>query len=138
MENLTGVWEGEYSYNHGTENEPDLEYFTFRLHIVENDGVLSGICEDTEPQFGKATITGFVEGDFISFIKKYEMPSPDDDDDDSDEQQQYHQVHYSGNYHDEDSAFEGTWEITVSAERVGYQEEFILENLSGTWCISKK
>ncbi len=71
MENLTGTWEGEYSINIGTDENPKVEFHAFRLKLIDKNGELSGTAHDLTLSDEPSTISGFRDNDIVSFIKKY-------------------------------------------------------------------
>ena len=123
MKNISGIWEGEFSLNHGTENEPDIEYNLFRLELEETDDVITGKGEvltlDNEP----FEVNGFVDEGFINFILKYRHLIYQDEERNyfRDESSQHPDVSYSGNYDDKEEAYVGIWELTVKEEPEGLQ-----------------
>ena len=72
--NLTGNWQGFYEYGSGY----DLPHFGQRVNIkasiIDINGSFTGEIKEDSSVFStklEATIKGFVEADFISFVKKY-------------------------------------------------------------------
>ena len=72
--NLTGNWQGFYEYGSGY----NLPYFGQRVHIkvsiTDMNGSFTGEIEEDVSVFSTklgSTVKGFVEEDFISFVKKY-------------------------------------------------------------------
>ena len=72
--NLTGNWQGFYEYGSGY----DLPYFgqrvQFKASITDVNGSFKGEIEEDDSIFSvnlKATIKGFIEDSFISFVKQY-------------------------------------------------------------------
>lgn len=72
--NLTGNWQGFYEYGSGY----DLPYFGQRVHIkasiTDVNGSFTGEIVEDGSVFSvklEATIKGFIEDGFISFVKKY-------------------------------------------------------------------
>ena len=72
--NLTGNWQGFYEYGSGYE----LPYFGQRVNIkasiTDLNGSFTGEIEEDGSVFSvklEATIQGFIEDGFISFVKKY-------------------------------------------------------------------
>ena len=71
--NLTGKWQGFYEYGSGY----DLPYFGQRVNIIASitdvNGSFTGEIEEDGSVFSvklEATIQGFIEDGFISFVKK--------------------------------------------------------------------
>ena len=72
--NLSGNWQGFYEYGSGYE----LPYFGQRVHIkafiTDANGSFTGEIVEDGSVFSvklEATIKGFIEDGFISFVKKY-------------------------------------------------------------------
>ena len=72
--NLTGKWQGFYEYGSGY----DLPYFGQRVNIkasiTDTNGSFTGEIKEDVSVFSvklEATIKGFIEDGFISFLKKY-------------------------------------------------------------------
>ena len=72
--NLTGNWQGFYEYGSGY----DLPYFGQRVNIkasiTDVNGSFTGKIDEDGSVFSaklEATMKGFIENGFISFIKKY-------------------------------------------------------------------
>jgi hypothetical protein len=90
---------------------------SFQIQWTVEDGLITGTC--TDQQFSRltsepASITGFIEDNFISFVKSYpiawrldenRIPRLDLD-------SRPHEVHYSG--YMQDGHFEGEWEISFT------------------------
>jgi hypothetical protein len=72
--NLTGKWKGLYVYGPGYPVSYIGRSEEFILDIVDDDGIITGICDDpiVQKKAGNAsTIKGaFLDG-FLSFIKEY-------------------------------------------------------------------
>ena len=71
---IEGKWVGFYSYGKSYPKEFRRKKTSFSLEIVNEDGLIKGICDDefTLNLFGKpATIEGFAEKYTITFIKRY-------------------------------------------------------------------
>lgn len=133
MENLTGIWKGEYSFNHGSETEPQIELIPFTLTLSEADGVLKGTCTE---KVGKANIQGFIEEDFISFIKNYKEQDIDEEDQKFEEKNNP-DITFSGNYNPGTKSFEGVWELILDEEKIGITEDYVLELQTGNWSMKK-
>ena len=75
-EDLNGLWEGSFSY-FASEDIGETR-FKARIKIVE--GQLSGITVESDFMSGgdlKADIKGTVEGDKVTFVKRYMREGPD-------------------------------------------------------------
>jgi hypothetical protein len=72
--NLTGAWKGFYVYGPEYGEELHNEKVQFIIHLNYNEGTFEGTSIDIDgvgSNFEKATIKGFIENGFISFIKQY-------------------------------------------------------------------
>jgi len=96
-EDLTGVWNGLYSYADGRS-------VTFVATLIEHGSALSGATH--EPcSFGRvrtlyATLTGSRQGRAVTFRKTYDSAVPG-----------YHVVDYAGTLNAEATEIEGRWTI---------------------------
>ena len=96
-EDLTGVWNGLYSYADGRS-------VTFVATLIEHGSALSGATH--EPcSFGRvrtlyATLTGSRQGRAVTFRKTYDSAVPG-----------YHVVDYAGTLNAEATEIEGRWSI---------------------------
>jgi hypothetical protein len=98
-QNLTGVWNGLYSY-------PDGRSVTFVATLIDSGSTLSGSTH--EPCVGGdcpaatlfATLMGSRSGSAVTFRKTYETASP-----------RYGTVNYEGRLNADASEIEGRWTI---------------------------
>jgi hypothetical protein len=131
-------WKGFYTYEVGYPYEMRSKPFVFHLDWSINNGVIKGSCFDEACKdifIEPAHIQGFIEGNFVSFIKKYpaywgydeknnlivveNLPAPE--------------IHYSGNYIEKH--FEGIWEMTVNIRAQSGQTYDTY--CSGTWLMKR-
>ena len=98
--NLTGVWNGLFSYPRAIEPTP------FVATLQEGGGWLSGAIEEiarvgpTKGQPLTATVQGRRNGHSVTFLKIYDNPPPN-----------YDAVQYSGDVNHDGSEIEGRWTI---------------------------
>jgi hypothetical protein len=135
---MTEYWTGYYVYGDGYSPEDVGKKVAFAIEWENVEGELKGTCtdEDTVDFFNRpSTVKGFIEGDFISFIKKYPCSwTIIDGEFSADENLPAPDIHYSGYLID--NHFEGEWEMTASLiDEEGIKEYF---NSSGTWYMTKK
>jgi hypothetical protein len=137
MEKIQGTWNGEYSINYGTEDEPDIQYFSFELRIKGDEDGFNGEFIDQTLRTQNSEVKGFVESDFISFVRT------------ANSQQELHEFlafepselsyefNFSGNYNEQEKAFEGIWEAVVEEVNEGLQESVLEELRTGAWYFRK-
>jgi hypothetical protein len=131
---FSGIWQGEYicgpSYPEGVRDVP----VNFQFDLTVTDGVIKGTFTEDIAIKQPGTIEGFIEEDFISFIKKYPYAWSYDEHRNLIEypDQPSHETHYTGNYSDD--SFSGEWEIIISQE-VQYDGSILTFFLSGTWSM---
>lgn len=137
MEKIAGTWRGEYRINHGTEDEPDVECFHFQTRLSESDEVVTGKFKDLNLVTQDSEVKGFIENDFISFIR-YLEPSKEllevlniEDDDIPIE------IVFNGNWNDEEGLYQGVWEIEIESESDSFQEDIFVESRTGDWYLMK-
>jgi hypothetical protein len=98
-QNLTGVWQGLYTY-------PDGESVTFVATLIDSGGALSGSthepCSDAAVASGTlyATLAGTRGGGVVAFRKTYDGGLP-----------RYRAVDYAGTLNAEATEVEGRWTI---------------------------
>lgn len=137
MEKIQGTWNGEYSINHGTEDEPDIHSFSFELRIKGDDDAFSGKFIDQTLRTGNSEVKGFVEGDFISFVRTAKSEP---------ELHEFlafkpsglsYEFNFSGNYNKEEKAIEGIWEAVIEEVNEALQESLLEELRTGAWYLRK-
>ncbi len=134
MKNLTGTWEGEYSVNIGSNENPVVEHQAMRLELTDNHGELSGTGRDLTLDNEPSTISGFHENDQLSFIKKYNrLVFTEEGAYFGDDTEEHPDIHYSGTFNEQEHCFMGTWEIHESEERQGLQTVFEDQFSTGNW-----
>jgi hypothetical protein len=139
--NLSGYWQGTIIY--GPDYGPEIEgkELFFEMTLNELDGDFTGIARDTGG-FGNliddATVSGFWDGETISFIKKYKYFTSFDEKGKMviDETKEPDEINYTGTFNSEKDLFEGEWEIILNTEELleGWGEEFC----SGAWNMRKR
>jgi len=138
MENMTGTWEEEYSINIGKDEDPKIEYHSFKLELHDQNGELSGIAHDVTLSNESSKISGFRENHFISFIKRYErLIFQESGKYFGEDSAEHPDIHYSGIYITEKNCFQGTWEIHEDEKREGLQESFEDRFYVGNWYMRK-
>jgi len=116
--NLTGKWKGIYVYGPGYSIEWIGKSEEFILNINDNEGIITGTCDDPIVQKIKSnisTIEGAFKDGFLSFIKKYRyfdyIEDPDFEIKEGDISSSG--IHYTGTYFrpffSKKDAFKGEW-----------------------------
>lgn len=134
---FTGTWYGQYFYGASYGEDYEGMFTSFEITLTMKDGVLRGTCVDDPAVFAfkkPATIEGFIDGAFISFVKKYanawttdasgrvvEFPN-----------RPSHEIHYTGHFVEDH--FEGEWEI-INNTHIDAQGNMVDDTLRGTWSM---
>lgn len=133
----TGQWQGFFKYGNDYGEFVEGKEVEFRMFIEEyDDGQFPGRVIDWDgigANGESATITGFLEGPFISFIKQYPVGYQMDEWGACSvrKDQGGFTVEYQGSFVPETEAFEGTWEICLQSE--ASEDELFEEISTGTW-----
>ena len=99
-QNLTGVWDGTYSYGSGT---PSV---AFVATLIESGTTLTGTTHEpctiggSSDEILLATLLGVRQGQAVRFVKTYEGSNP-----------YYGTVHYEGTLNADVTEIEGRWSI---------------------------
>lgn len=139
MNKLGGTWNGEYSINHGTEEEPEISYFNFKIKIKEEDGSFTGTFTDQTIVSDESQIQGFIEDNFISFIRPVEQSSEFREflNFELEDENKPLEFNFSGNWNSEEESFVGVWDLEIDVEREGLQEDVLVESRTGGWYLSR-
>jgi len=138
---LKGQWEGYYEYGAGY----SLPYFGQRVKMTvsfegTNDN-FKGTIEEEETEFSVshlATIQGFCEEDYISFVKTYPVHPFIEEDGESVkiDKNDTLEVDYQGYIDEENKALYGSWSIAqLFTDENGQLQESISE---GIWMLRPK
>ncbi len=126
---MTGNWAGTYIYGEGYPDDLVGKSTAFRMSLTETEGIIQGIATDMEKNVSEAAISGFIENNFLSFVKVYGRET----DEHGDPLRPIPEIHYTGNFIG--NAFEGTWAITWNdIDENGFGVEYTTH---GTWQMSK-
>jgi hypothetical protein len=133
--NLSGNWQGFYEYGSGYE----LPYFGQRVlikaSITDINGCFTGKIEEDDSVFStklNATIKGFVEDGFISFIKQYQKYPIISDDYSSiiTYEDKTLEIEYEGILDENNNSIYGNWYImTVKNDEIASQGIWLLTKL---------
>lgn len=110
----------------------------FEIQLTEDGNALSGTCKDTHG-FGvhgerMSSIKGSVNGNQVSFVKKYDKAIPIDAFGSNVEGAHFNsEVHYSGTFNSERNKMSGHWRISIS-DSPESAEEFT----TGNWEMTKE
>jgi len=135
---FSGHWQGEYTYGHGYPKNYIGKSVSFDISMTLTDGVLKGTCTDDKekvPVSKPAIMDGFIEGNFISFIKQYAHAWEIEADGTviEHENQPSHEIHYTGTY--DTDGFTGDWEIAMTyVYPNGVLQEYLV---GGTWSMKR-
>lgn len=115
---FSGVWKGQYVYGPQYSQKVQETAVDFRITMTVTDGIVTGTVSENLPLSAPATIEGFIDGNMISFVKKYACAWSVDDYGNVLEfpDEPSHEIHYTGSY--QEDAFSGDWEIFVSQVEV--------------------
>lgn len=103
---LSGNWQGFYEYGLGYELPFFGQRVSFKTTINDINGSFTGEIEEDNSEFSvqhKSSIKGFVEDDFISFVKKYS--------DSNSKEIDLLEVEYEGFIDEENQSIYGKWLI---------------------------
>jgi hypothetical protein len=139
---IEGQWFGYFSY--GPEYGPELEgeKVVFSLLVEQlNDGQFVGKCIELEGIGASrevSTITGFMDGNNISFKKEYSNYFTIDEQGNEGvhEASLAPRISYQGVYDAKTSSFNGSWEIW--ANEVSYGDGTFVDLCTGSWQISRE
>jgi hypothetical protein len=137
---IIGQWLGYYKYGpeygdlHG-----DKVSFSIIIDDLDN-GQFQGRCHDLEgigaiPDV--ASIKGYIEGNYIHFIKEYPFNYALNDDGSLIEEKLSTKpiLTYTGEYNERTKSFQGTWEIEVTIGSTIQGDDLCI--WTGTWEMSK-
>tara|TARA_B100000745_G_C20028484_1_gene350008 strand:- start:146 stop:580 length:435 start_codon:yes stop_codon:yes gene_type:complete len=138
------VWKGYFSYLSFPEALEDIYKVNFIMTLDFSNASFKGetIDEESRGLFeNPITVSGFVDGDFISFIVQYPHNYFFDEELGRyvvDYQNPYPGCEYSGEYIAETGKYSGTWMLLADEKREGkFQNDFIQEHLVGYWEMSQ-
>lgn len=99
MQTLSGNWEGYFTYGEHYPEKIIGKSVRFYIELEEKDGYFKGFCKDENLPGHTATIAGFIDDTFISFVKRYPFALQMDEEGNSciDPEKPPHDIHYSGN-----------------------------------------
>lgn len=138
-ETLKRTWIGKYGYLF---DDAETEHFSFEINVKIIDGAFEGTA--FEQEFSGSTgdlihVKGFIEGDFISFVKKYPYGYWKDENDEViiDIKIPGHEVVYQGNFDQEKGLWKGEWEIEVDIDQVDEENDEV-QVMVGVWDMKAK
>jgi hypothetical protein len=134
-------WIGEYGYSFDEESE---NFFSFEIFADFSDGSFKGTVFEAE--FSGFTgdlvaIKGYIEEDFISFVKTYPYYYASNEKGELvvDKQMKGHEVVYEGYFNTETGEWNGEWEILINEEEdksmIG---RYITKSIIGPWKMKLK
>jgi hypothetical protein len=134
-------WIGKYGYSFDEESE---NFFSFEIFVDFNDGSFQGtVFEEEFSGFtgDSVAIKGFIEEDFISFVKTYPYYYASNENGEMivDKQMKGHEVVYEGFFNTETGEWNGEWEILMHEEKdksmIG---RYITKSIIGPWKMKLK
>lgn len=134
-------WIGEYGYSFEKESEI---FFSFEIFAESNNGSFQGtVFEDEFSGFtgDLVIIKGFIEEDFISFVKTYPYyyATKESGEIVVDKQMKGHEVVYEGYFNNETGEWNGEWEILIHEEQdKTVNGRYITESIIGPWKMKLK
>jgi hypothetical protein len=142
---LTGKWEGKYTYGKGYPLHLQGKSDVFELEIEDHDGIFTGRCFDpvVKSKAGnESTVEGTFHENYISFIKRYKYYSFIDvpGEEASPYDVKIDGIHYTGRllkaFFSGKKYFRGEWVIT-SEYKNRITNEVIVDSVEGTWTMKK-
>lgn len=136
---MTEKWVGNFVYGEPYPDDVKGVSVPFYVEWTNVDGVLTGTCTDDETKMyfdRPSTIQGFVEGEVISFIKRYPCYWTVDEAGEVIiyEREPSMDIHYSGTF--VDGHYEGEWEMTIAYKtEEGFPKEY---DCTGTWVLYRE
>ena len=139
--NLTGTWNGYFSFGQEYGKELQAEKVKFMLFLSQKNFKFEGTSVDYEgvgSDFQKASIKGFIKGNFISFIKQYPVFLQFDEKNNVTEieSKPSPEIHYTGHYDERTKTFSGNWEMVENIESDPFGDMEYLN--TGTWEMKKE
>lgn len=130
------TWKGAYCYK---EEFDDSDCHGFDLRVIVDEDEFYGTApeqEFTSLTGDAATVEGFIEGDHISFTKKYPYLYILEDDGTFifDQSKPGHEVIYTGQFNAELHRWEGEWEVH-GMETKFPNGDWEVETIWGTWIM---
>ena len=137
MSSLNGKWKGSFIYDTQFDENNTEHHFEMSL-LVDDEDDISGEIRDLRAEEGfpgPAKITGFVEGEDISFIKQYPYLFLYNEQGEViiDKTKPHPEIHYHGSIGEE--GIQGEWDMEADVLfKVG---EYHAQMLFGTWEMKK-
>lgn len=114
------TWIGKYGYLY---DNAESDFYSFEINATLEKGSFEGTV--FEEEFSGATgdlvaVKGFIDGDFISFVKTYPYGYWRDEDDKVivDKDVSGSDVTYQGNFDSDTGVWKGDWEIEISVDPI--------------------
>lgn len=123
---ISGKWQGTYTQKLKEDPEDDkILEVAFEMELISAEGGFTGTCYDLEIELGKkeeSYVSGFIDGEMISFIKRYEHTIYINEEAEEFilyKEAKHPEIHYYGRFNDAEERFEGNWEIEMDNESIG-------------------
>jgi hypothetical protein len=139
LKTITGKWNGVIIYGPKYRQFAGKELY-FEADFEQTKDSFHGIAKDTggtgvNPD--KATISGSLTPNSITFIKRYDsLHYQDNDQIIIDKTRPGYDIYYSGNYDEGEGVFKGTWEYRIEYWLFGLIPRRYVGG--GTWTMSRK
>ena len=138
--NLNGKWSGYYEYGPGYFYPFFGSRVDFEINfILNNQGSFKGSIQEIPSQFSvpiEAEVKGFVDNDFISFVKSYKVrPEISEDGKSIIIKDGILEISFTGYIDKENACIYGAWDLEEPFTENG---ETFIDYLSGIWMIKKE
>ena len=135
------IWKGFFEYNLG---EGLNEKVDFTLDLSFENNSFSGFSVDRETKTlfreGDVRVKGFIDGQLISFVKKYPYNyffNEETSRCEIDYSVKNHEVEYQGYFYPEKKKYEGTYRVVIGSEMPGMDGAFREEFYTGYWEMTR-
>lgn len=133
------IWVGKYGYLY---DDAETEYFPFEINVTLEKGSFEGTVYEEE--FSRTTgdliaIKGFIDDDFISFVKTFPYGYWKDENNNViiDENISGHEVIYQGYFDQKKGVWSGEWEIEIEREIIN-DNNYNVQIMVGVWEMKAK
>ena len=138
--NINGQWTFVIVYGEDYGEDAGKEVFCDAEFIQDNDTFTATSFDTggfgTNPD--KATLTGFIDGDTISFVKQYASYHYQDENGQTiiDKSVPVPEINYFGTYNKQDNTFSGDWDMVLGSQQIA--GSWLDESCGGTFIMKRK